>query len=106
IVSHLTSEELQKEILASEIIVSRPGYSTVMDLALLGKKAVFVPTPGQTEQEYLANYFSEKKIAYSVPQKKFDLRIAMKESENYSGFAENYSADDFKKAVDEFLLKV
>ena len=103
VVSHLTSDGLQKEILSSDIIISRPGYSTVMDLAILGNKAIFVPTPGQTEQEYLAKYFSEKKIAYSVSQKKFDLKIALEESKNYSGFTEKYSGEDFKNAVDSFL---
>ncbi|MBI4947834.1 MAG: glycosyltransferase [Bacteroidetes bacterium] len=103
IVSHLTSDALQKEILSSEIILSRPGYSTVMDMAVLGKKAIFVPTPGQTEQEYLADYFSEKKIAYSVLQKKFDLNIALKESEKYSGFTQKYSEKEFEKVVDDFL---
>ncbi len=103
IVSHLTSEELQKEIFSSEVILSRPGYSTVMDLAVLSKKAIFVPTPGQTEQEYLATYFSEKKIAYSVSQNKFDLKTALKESEHYSGFTEKYSTEEFKESVDLFL---
>ena len=114
IVSHLTTEELQKEILSSKIILGRPGYSTVMDLAVMNKKAIFVPTPGQTEQEYLAKYFSDspsrsasaeqgKKIAYSVSQKDFDLLIALKESEKYSGFKENYSGDEFKKTVDLFI---
>jgi predicted glycosyltransferase len=105
IVSHLTSEDLQKEIIASEIILSRPGYSTVMDLAVMGKKAIFVPTPGQTEQEYLAKYFMESKIAYSMPQNKFDIKLALMESEKYSGFNGNYSGEEFKSAVDLFLAK-
>lgn len=38
-------------------LVCRPGYSTVMDLARLKhKKILFIPTPGQTEQEYLAKH--------------------------------------------------
>jgi UDP-N-acetylglucosamine:LPS N-acetylglucosamine transferase len=94
---------LQKEILSSEIILSRPGYSTVMDLAVLGKKAIFIPTPGQTEQEYLGKYFMEKNIAYSVAQKEFDLNVALKELEKYSGFTEKYSGEEFKKAVDTFV---
>lgn len=105
-VSHLTSDVLQKEITSSEIILCRPGYSSVMDMAVLGKKAIFVPTPGQTEQEYLANYFSENKIAYSVSQKYFDLGIALKESEKYSGFTGKYSSEEFKKAVDAFILSL
>lgn len=103
IVSHLASHELEREILSSEIILSRPGYSTVMDLATLKKKAIFVPTPGQTEQEYLAGYYLKHKIVYSAPQKNFDLESALKESGNYSGFKQDFTGTDFKKAVDEFL---
>jgi len=106
IVSYLTSDELQKETLSSEIILSRPGYSSIMDLAVLGKKAIFVPTPGQTEQEYLAEELMKKKIAYSVSQKKFDLDFALRESKNYSGFTEKYSGQEFKKAVDDFILSL
>lgn len=42
------------EIASAETIVSRNGYSTLMDLEFLQKKAVLIPTPGQLEQEYLA----------------------------------------------------
>lgn len=43
-----------QEIASAEIIVSRNGYSTLMDLQFLNKKAILIPTPGQLEQEYLA----------------------------------------------------
>jgi uncharacterized protein (TIGR00661 family) len=105
-VSHLTSEELQKEILTSEIILSRPGYSTVMDLAMLGKKAIFVPTPGQTEQEYLADYLLKKKIAYSISQEKFDLKKAVIDSVQYTGFPSGFIADEYKSTIDLFLDSV
>lgn len=103
LVSHLTSEKLKEEILASEMILSRSGYSTIMDLALLGKKVIFVPTPGQTEQQYLADYLSEKKIAYSIDQNKFDLNTALNESRNYTGFIQPISENGFKKFIDDFL---
>ncbi len=106
IVSHLTSAELLKEIIVADIILSRPGYSTVMDLAVLGKKAIFVPTPGQTEQEYLAKYFMENKIAYAMRQNKFDLNIALKESEKYSGFMEKYSGEEFTGVLDSFIASL
>lgn len=47
-------EQADKEIASAETIISRNGYSTLMDLQFLKKKAVLVPTPGQLEQEYLA----------------------------------------------------
>lgn len=85
-VSHLSSNEMQDAIQQSKIVIARSGYSTLMDLARLGKKAVFVPTPGQTEQEYLAERCMQKQIAYSQKQFEFDLQKALKEAEKYTEF--------------------
>jgi hypothetical protein len=52
--NHLPSKELREKILASHTVLCRSGYSTLMDLALLKANAILVPTPGQTEQIYLA----------------------------------------------------
>ena len=60
IYSHLKSEELNMFLLESEIIICRSGYSTIMDLYKLKKKPILIPTPGQTEQEYLAKKFRGK----------------------------------------------
>jgi hypothetical protein len=56
-----------------------------MDLIVIEKKAILIPTPGQTEQEYLAKYHFEKGHFYAQKQKDFDLVKALKESENYNG---------------------
>ena len=55
VVSHLQDAELVPLLLGATKIISRSGYSTIMDLATLNclHKAEFIPTPGQTEQEYL-----------------------------------------------------
>jgi len=50
----MTSTEIENAFSESEIILCRSGYTTVMDLAKLHKKAFFIPTPGQFEQVYLA----------------------------------------------------
>ncbi len=52
--SHLESEELAFLIQTTPNIFCRSGYSTLMDLKILDRKATLYPTPGQTEQEYLA----------------------------------------------------
>ena len=57
----------------AEVVISRSGYSTVMDIAALQKKSILVPTPGQTEQEYLASYYMEKDIALAASQQFFSL---------------------------------
>src|SRR6185436_19702493 len=50
VVSHLSAKDLAKEIASSAVVISRSGYSTVMDLIAMGKRAIFVPTPQQPEQ--------------------------------------------------------
>jgi len=85
--SHLKASDLNTAILQSHLVICRPGYSTIMDLAKLGKKAIFIPTPGQTEQEYLAENFMSKRICYSQKQSDFNFELAIKESKKYNGFA-------------------
>jgi uncharacterized protein (TIGR00661 family) len=100
IISHLLARELEEAILSSRYIICRSGYSTIMDMAALGKKnVIFIPTPGQTEQEYLAERFKKTGVAYSVPQDMFDLETALKETGKFKGF-EKASADSFKHAID------
>jgi uncharacterized protein (TIGR00661 family) len=56
IYNHLTAKAIEQLIKASKIIISRTGYTTVMDLYVLNKPAIMVATPGQTEQVYLAEW--------------------------------------------------
>jgi uncharacterized protein (TIGR00661 family) len=72
--NHLDAEALSVAMQQSEIILSRSGYSTIMDLIAIGQKAFLVPTPGQTEQEYLAKYLSEKGLFKSIAQDELDLK--------------------------------
>ncbi len=65
---HLPAAELETIIRGAELVVCRSGYSTIMDLARLKKPAVLIPTPGQTEQEYLAVHLSSKSWALTVRQ--------------------------------------
>lgn len=53
VVDHLDAAGLRAALLGAGLIVSRSGYTTLMDLAVLGRSALIVPTPGQPEQEYL-----------------------------------------------------
>jgi hypothetical protein len=68
-----------------------------MDLAVLKKKAILIPTPGQPEQEYLASKYMNDRIAYSTDQEVLDLADALELSTEYLGFEH--------KASDELLLK-
>ena len=83
----------------SKLIISRPGYSTIMDLYFIGGKAMFIPTPGQPEQEYLARYMKRRKIAGFMSQDNMDIEKMIKESENYEGFRGEY---EIRKTLNRF----
>lgn len=104
IINFLGMKDLQQAILQSTLIISRPGYSTIMDLARLRKKAIFIPTPGQTEQEYLALYFKQRRIAYAEVQDGFVLKHALSQSAKYTGFEEiSFDEQSIHKAIQSVL---
>jgi len=94
VVNYLLAKELEKAIHQSNIVISRSGYTTIMDLAVLGKKAFFIPTPGQLEQEYLAEIFHQKKITPFAKQHQFTLN-SLSKLEKYTGFKCTKSKVDF-----------
>jgi len=76
----------QQEIMnRAKLVVCRSGYTTVMELAELGKKALFIPTPGQTEQEYLGRYYAELGWFHSVSQYELDLRRDIAKAQAMTG---------------------
>lgn len=84
----------------SRIIVSRSGYTTIMELAELGKKALFIPTPGQTEQIYLAERLKENGWFYYVNQQDLNLKRDINIAHKYPGFTNGFSTS---KAVNNVL---
>jgi predicted glycosyltransferase len=81
--NHLPANELRQQIENAEIVIGRCGYSTVMDLVSLRKKAILIPTPGQTEQEYLAAYLHQQRIAFTIAQKDFSLPVILQEVKQF-----------------------
>ena len=72
LVPHLSNDQLSEVLSQAKYIVCRSGYSTLMDLATLKKSALCIPTPGQTEQIYLANYLAEQHKIVVQAQGKMD----------------------------------
>jgi UDP:flavonoid glycosyltransferase YjiC (YdhE family) len=77
---HLPAAQMQRAINAADIIISRSGYSTIMDLLPLGKKCIFIPTPGQPEQEYLAGYLAAKGWCCTALQENFSLGALLEQA--------------------------
>ncbi|MGB5363772.1 MAG: glycosyltransferase, partial [Aureibaculum sp.] len=91
VVNYLLTEELEQALNDTELVLARSGYSTILDLAKLGKRAFFIPTPGQYEQEYLAYRMQELQIAPFENQDSFRLKM-LEKTEKHKGFT--YSNDD------------
>ena len=81
----MTSQELENALNESKYVLCRSGYTSVMDLAKLNKKAFFIPTPGQFEQEYLAKKFQEEKTIPMCNQEDFTIE-KLSEIDSYQGF--------------------
>jgi UDP-N-acetylglucosamine transferase subunit ALG13 len=82
--NHLSAIELNEEMTKAALVIARSGYSSIMDLAALQKKAVLVPTPGQSEQEYLGDYLMKKHFACSIPQEQFSLTKALSKAKQFN----------------------
>lgn len=81
--NHLPAAQLEQMIADASLVIGRCGYSTVMDLAALQKKSILIPTPGQTEQEYLAKHLLQIAFALCIEQKSFRLKSALALAEKF-----------------------
>jgi uncharacterized protein (TIGR00661 family) len=102
---HLPDEQFAGLVKNAGTIVCRPGYSTLMDLTILDKKAILIPTPGQTEQEYLSDLVSQKGWFYAQKQKSFDLREAIEKTQGYGGMTVQVDRQMLEESVDTVLAQ-
>jgi len=103
-VNHLNATQLQAALESAEFVVCRSGYSSVMDLAILGQhNCVMVPTPGQPEQEYLADKLNAERIVFSTVQNEFNLKLAMQSVISRKGFDWPPSQPLLQMAIDDLL---
>ncbi len=99
--------ELFSILQQAETVVARAGYSTIMDFYQIGlKKVILVPTPAQTEQEFLAKRLQGQKIAYTCAQNNFNLAHALRQLADFSGFAVPQTDDLLATAVENLLARL
>lgn len=97
--NHASDKKIASLIRNARFIVARAGYSTIMDLVALGKTATLIPTPGQTEQEYLAQHLSSKKRFSFMAQDDVDLRKIIEKEPDSVAF------EPFSNAITELHLR-
>jgi len=103
IVSHMNDQDLAKNLCASKTVICRSGYSSIMDLAKLGVNCIFVPTPGQTEQYYLAkHHLFEHQVPY-IDQHKLGSELLFKTKGNPIKL--DWKEPSFSAMITEILIK-
>lgn len=100
---HLPSMEFRRLLLESDYIIARSGYSTIMELVSLNRTALLIPTPGQTEQEYLARYLSERGWFATVAQKHLGSGLVLPPCKDLPAEA---IADESRRLLDEALKEL
>jgi len=101
----LGESELAPLLAGAGLVICRSGYSTIMDLVALRKKAIIMPTPGQTEQIYLARYLQQQHIFLAAKQDQFQLGAALKEVRQFQPKLPilNESYTIYKQVLEEWL---
>ncbi|MBK7696640.1 MAG: glycosyltransferase [Saprospiraceae bacterium] len=102
----VTSEELNEIMCASGLIVCRSGYSTLLDLSVIQKKALLIPTPGQPEQEYLGRGLMAKSLFLNVNQDDLNLSKHVLEAMAYPGYLEYQSSSGLEFYLDPLVNKL
>jgi hypothetical protein len=105
-VDHASASDLNRMVLEAGLIVCRSGYTTIMDLVCLSRTALLVPTPGQTEQEYLGRYLSEKGYFLTVAEKDLDLRHELQRLHNFAPSIPGEGLNGYEAALDGLLDKI
>jgi len=82
-ISRMKPEDMAPALARSGMVICRSGYSSIMDLIAAGKRALLIPTPGQPEQEYLAETMQKKGYFFYQDQDKLDIPYALKVSGDY-----------------------
>lgn len=103
VVNHLPAAELSCAFQHADIIICRSGYTTIMDLVKIGKNAILIPTPGQTEQEYLAKHLMEKRFFFSTEQEGFSMAKAIAAASAFPFIKPQHDMEGFKTFLNEFL---
>lgn len=106
IINHLPAAELEKAINESEYVISRSGYTTVLDVCKLQKKSILIPTPGQTEQEYLALHLQKQGWCLTVSQQKFSLEKSLERAEKFQYQLPDLKMETYKEVVRDFINKL
>lgn len=106
ILNLVSGAELNKIMSGSGFIICRSGYTSLLDLSVIGKNALLIPTPGQPEQEYLAEELKRKGIFYSVTQDEIQLKSDLLKASSFNGIDQIQDTLSIDKNLDKLLVSL
>ena len=102
----LDRDSINQLISSASIVLCRSGYSSLMDLQAVGKKAILIPTPGQPEQKYLANRMKSMPHYIVQEQGALDIKSAIHDLENHNSIKANPEAGNLLDIATNELFKI
>ena len=101
--NHLPAIQLEQAFQQSEYLVSRCGYTTVMDICKMKIKSILIPTPGQTEQEYLAKHLQKQGFCRSAIQEGFNLKKELENADKFHFSFPEVDMEMYKSVLHDFV---
>lgn len=93
------AETIHSLITRSDVVICRSGYSSIMDMCATGCRAIFIPTPGQTEQLYLAKLHGNAGNAIDINQSEFNLFSSIERAKTIKGFDNQIDSNLLVRAI-------
>ncbi len=103
--NHLPQNELEQALQQSEYIICRSGYTSLMEILSLQKKSIVIPTPGQTEQEYLGERSHQAHWCFAIEQKNFDLIYSLTSAKRFDYHLPEIKNTDLQLFIHQFVEK-
>lgn len=104
-ISYADATQLNALMASSEIVIARSGYSTVMDVCRMQRKAVLIPTPGQTEQLYLANHLVKSNWCVTASQNRLNLSALINQTQALQTFPD-FDFDSRRSVIADWLQTI
>ena len=100
--NHLNTADMESAIASCAFVISRCGYTTVMEMLSVKKRTVLIPTPGQTEQEYLAAHLLQQKWSYTFNQQD-DFSAQLQQADTFDYCLPDIDAHKYEPVIAGFL---
>ncbi|HZG01085.1 MAG TPA: glycosyltransferase [Chitinophagales bacterium] len=106
VIGYADKNTLQHLLSKSKYVIARSGYSSVMDFSAAGAKALLIPTPGQTEQEYLAAFLFNKNYCVTTRQSEPNAVATLDKLDSTNGFPTRLNFNEHRNAIANWLQTI